>query len=167
MIGRAHHRGVTLLELLIVLAIVSLLAGISFPAVSAGLDAIRLRSAADSVAAFLAQGLTRAERTQRTFELLIDRKNSRLQMNSAMPGSASALNLPEGIRISRVLPPLPSDEQPEVRSIVLYPGAAFPRLSLEIANSRGGRRRVTLDPVTSTPQVSALLPGADELEAAR
>jgi prepilin-type N-terminal cleavage/methylation domain-containing protein len=161
--GRARRRGVTLLELLIVLAIVSLLAGLSFPSVSAGLDAIRLRSAADSTAAFLAQGLTRVERTQRTFELRIYLKEGRLELRSALPGHASELKLPDGVRFLRVLPPLPVDEQPDVRSIALYPGGTFPRVRVDLVNARGGRRRVTLDPVTAAPEVT--LPDPREAEA--
>jgi len=45
--------GVTLIEMMIVVAIVGLMVGITFPAVSAGLDSVRLASATDSLASFL------------------------------------------------------------------------------------------------------------------
>ena len=42
------RQGVTLLEMLIVVALIGLLAGISFPSVSAGLETLRLASAASA-----------------------------------------------------------------------------------------------------------------------
>jgi len=40
-----NRRGVTLLEMLIVVALIGLLAGITFPAVTSGIDSLRLNSA--------------------------------------------------------------------------------------------------------------------------
>ncbi len=54
-----------------VVAIIGLIAAISFPAVGAGLESIRLVSAADSIVAFLNSGLNRAERRQHPVEITV------------------------------------------------------------------------------------------------
>ena len=45
-------RGVTLIEMLVVITIASLLVGISFPAVTSGLDSLRLNAAANDIVSF-------------------------------------------------------------------------------------------------------------------
>src|SRR5262249_1334102 len=63
--------GVPLLDLLIVITIVAAMAGLAYPSISASLDGLRLRSAADGIAGFLNTALDRAERRQEVIEVAI------------------------------------------------------------------------------------------------
>ena len=56
--NRSLQRGVTLIEMMIVMAIIAVVVAIAFPSAASGLEAIRLRSAADSVVGFLNTALT-------------------------------------------------------------------------------------------------------------
>src|SRR5436305_5044358 len=107
--GREAHgtQGVTLLELIVVVAIVGLIVGISFPAITAGLDSVRMVSATDSVAAFLNAAVNRAQRRQEAVELIIDPKENQLSAYSNDPTFTRELKLPEGIAFE--------SEQPEIR----------------------------------------------------
>jgi prepilin-type N-terminal cleavage/methylation domain-containing protein len=40
--NRAHRRGITLIEMVVVVAIIAMIVGISFPAASAGVDNVRI-----------------------------------------------------------------------------------------------------------------------------
>src|ERR1035437_6655329 len=80
--GRGKAAGVTLVEMMIVVAIIGLMVGITFPAVSAGLDSVRLSSATDSLASFLNAAVNRAERRQQPMELIISPKDN-LQIGRA------------------------------------------------------------------------------------
>jgi prepilin-type N-terminal cleavage/methylation domain-containing protein len=145
-------RGVTLIELLIVVALVGLLAGISFPSVSAGLETLRLTSAGGSLASFLNGALSRAERRQQPIEITIDTQENVVLAQSAGPGFLRKLEMPDGVRILEVLPPLVV-ETGQPRRFIVYPGGTVPRFGVELVNRKGARRIVRIDPITGIPQV--------------
>ncbi len=148
--------GVTLLEMLIVVALIGLLAGISFPSVSAGLDAIRLASAGDQIAGFLNGALNRADRRQEAIEITIDPSRNALLARSARPGFERRLDLPDGVRIAAIFPPAANQDDP--RHFLVYPGGTAPRVRLEIVNRKGGRRSIEIDPITGVPQIQRPAP---------
>ena len=61
----------TLVEMLIVLAIIGLLTAISYPSAAAGIDSLRLRTASNEVVTFLNAALEAASRHQQVIELRI------------------------------------------------------------------------------------------------
>jgi prepilin-type N-terminal cleavage/methylation domain-containing protein len=146
------RQGVTLIEMLIVAALIGLLISISFPSVSAGLDTLRLATAGDSLASFLNGALNRAERRQQAIEVTIDPRENLVSAESAEPGFERKLELPDGVRIVSVLPP-PVRETGEPRRFILYPGGTMPRFGVELANRKGARRIVRIDPITGVPLV--------------
>ncbi|MCX7602643.1 MAG: prepilin-type N-terminal cleavage/methylation domain-containing protein [Bryobacteraceae bacterium] len=141
------ERGLTLLEMLIVLMVVSLLVGLAYPAVGSGLDSLRLRSAADGVAALLVQAMTRVERRQAPLEIVVDRAAGRVQALDA-GGYAREQRLEPGLSIREILPPLPGAGEETARSVLLVPGEPYPAVGIVIANARGQRRLVRIDPLT-------------------
>src|SRR5437016_272401 len=60
----APENGVTLMELLVVMAIVGLIVAVSAPSVGAGIDSVRLASTSDSISSFLNSAVNHAERRQ-------------------------------------------------------------------------------------------------------
>src|SRR5690242_4324111 len=83
--------GVTLIEMMVVVAIVGLIAAIAFPSASAGIDSVRLVSATDSVAAFLNAAVNRVERRQQAIELIVSPRENRLSLYSNEAGFAREL----------------------------------------------------------------------------
>ncbi|MGA1997612.1 MAG: prepilin-type N-terminal cleavage/methylation domain-containing protein [Bryobacteraceae bacterium] len=160
-----NRRGVTLIEMLVVVGLIGLLAGISYPTASAGLDNVRLASATEEVASFLNAAVTHAERRQQPVEVEISLPQNRL-VALAADGAERHLNLPDGITLAAVLPPLTgaetgvsaaSDAQTGDRRFVLFPGATVPAIGVELANRHGGRRIVHLDPMTGFPNVESVV----------
>jgi prepilin-type N-terminal cleavage/methylation domain-containing protein len=148
--GNNTHRtqGITLIELMVVVAIIALLVGETLPAATNGLSSIHLRGAASDVAAFLNSALNRAERHEQTVEIIVYPKQSRLELDSSEPGYTRTLQLREGIQIAGDNP---------IR-VLLLPGSAPPRIALDLFNDRGTHRIVRLDPVTGVPQIQAVTP---------
>jgi prepilin-type N-terminal cleavage/methylation domain-containing protein len=155
-----NRRGVTLIEMLIVVALIGLLAGISYPTASAGLDNVRLASATEEVASFLNAAVTRAERRQQPVEVEILLTQNRL-VALAADGAERRLNLPDSITLEAVLPPLTGAEtggtETGDRRFILFPGATVPAIGVELANRHGGRRIVHLDPMTGFPNVESVV----------
>ncbi|HXJ41792.1 MAG TPA: prepilin-type N-terminal cleavage/methylation domain-containing protein, partial [Bryobacteraceae bacterium] len=145
MTSAGNRRGVTLLEMLIVVAIIATIASISFPAMTAGLAGVRLSSAAGDAASFFTSSFNRVERREQPAAIVIDPTLNRVAMFTAASGDkpATQLELPSGIVI---------DAQ-ESRRYVIYPGGAFPHINLVLRNEKGARRRIQIDPVTAVPKI--------------
>ena len=134
--------GVTLIEMLIVMAIIGLIAGISFPSVSSGLEGIQLRSAADGVANFLTAAMTRADRREQAIEVIVTPASGTLTLLSSEAGYTRSYELENGIRIA--------GDQPI--EFLLLPGGAPPAVSIDLYNRHGVHKVVRIDPVTGVPQ---------------
>jgi len=149
-VGNNARRGVTLIEMLVVVTIIGIMLAVVSPSLTAGLDAIRMTSASSSVAAFLNAAINRSERRQVAIEVAISLKESKLTMYSET-GVQGELKLPDGILIDAVLPRTDEDSD-GVRRLILMPGASVPGIGIQLANRRGGRRIIRLDPMTGFPR---------------
>ncbi len=139
--------GVTLIEMLVVITIASLLVGISFPAVTSGLDSLRLNSTANDIVSFINTGLSKAERGQQVVEVTISKSDNRLSMRSSDPRFSRTLSMPDGVSITKILPELP-EEVDAPRVFMLYPGGTVPPVGVGIINRRHMERMVEVDPMT-------------------
>lgn len=148
--GRAPERGVTLIEMMIVVVLIAVVAGISYPAVGSGIDSLRLTSAADSVASLLLSAVNRAERRQELMEVSVSRAENALAVVGV--NYSKRLDLPEGVLIAEVMPAAPMDVNLP-RRFLLYPGGTAPRIGVRLRNARGGQRLVSLDPITGIPRI--------------
>lgn len=144
--------GVTLMEMMVVLAIVALIIGVSVPSTIAGLENIRLASGARSVAAFMNSAANRAERRQQAIELSVFVRENAVVMRSPEISFLKKLDLPPGIAVQAVWP-APVENTDEPRRFLFLPGGVPPRIGIEIANRRGGRRIVRLNPVTGVSEI--------------
>ncbi len=146
------QRGVTLLEMLVVVGIVAILMGVSYPSIAASIDSVRLATAADSTAAFINSAINRAEQRHQVLELTIAKRPSQITLRSADPTFLRKLELPTGVRITDILPVSLAGED-EARVFYLIPGGAAPRVGVALVNARGAKRTVRVDPITGAPEI--------------
>lgn len=147
------RRGVTLIEMIIVVAIIGLMIAIAFPSIAAGLDSVRMSSATGEVAAFLNAAVNRSERRQEAVALTISPKDNTIVMFTNEPGSEKKLKLPDGVSIQTVLPAIEGETPETPRQMILMPGATAPAVGIQLVNEHGTRRIVHLDPMTGFPRV--------------
>jgi len=134
--------------MLIVVAIISIVAGLSFPALTSGLGSIRLSSASGSAASFLTSAMNQVERRELAAVVVIAPVENQLAVYTAASGEkpAEILRMPQGIRI----------EGDDSRRFLLQPGGTFPRITLVLHNEKGSRRSVRIDPITAVPEIRRL-----------
>lgn len=147
------EKGVTLIEMMIVVTLIALMVGITYPSVASGVDSLRLSSATDGVAGFLQTGLNRTERQQRMMELTISPRDNTLVL--AGENFERRLTMPDGITIAEILPAVPLDPS-QPRRFLMYPGGAPPRIGVRLLNQRGVQRIVSLDPITGIPRIERI-----------
>ncbi len=147
-----HRRGITLLEMLIVVSLIALLTGLSYSPLAAGIDTLRLRAASDVVLSFFSSALDRAERKQAVVEVQILPMDNVLLARTADLSFVKRVDLPEGMRIASIRPEVPGADPRTVRRFLFYPGGSVPRIAVELVNPKGRRRIVSLDPLTGTAQ---------------
>ena len=147
---RPTNRGVTLIEMMLVVMIIAVIAAVSTPSVAAGIDAVRLATATSSVAAFLNSASTHAERRERPVELVISAKT--LIYISTDPGSKHELDMPDGISMEPIAA-VQSEDAEGISRWLFMPGGAVPEVAIRLSNKHGGRRTVKLDPMTGFPRV--------------
>ena len=137
-----------MIEMLIVATIIAVIAGVSFPALTAGLAGVRLSSASGSAASFLTSTLNRVERREQAAAIVISPKDNVLAVYTDASGDKPErqLQMPQGIAI----------EGDEPRRFLLMPGGTAPRMTLVLRNEKGARRSVQIDPATGVPKVQRL-----------
>jgi prepilin-type N-terminal cleavage/methylation domain-containing protein len=145
--NRRPNSGVTLIELLIVLTLIALVTGISYPSAAAGVESLRLRSVTDQVVNFLNTAIDRAGRREQVIEVWIAPKDNVLIARSPDLAFSRRLDLPDGYYIVSVLPAAEVDPN-QPRRFLMYPGGTIPRIGIEIANRAGTKRVVSVDPFT-------------------
>jgi type II secretory pathway pseudopilin PulG len=138
--------------MLVVIALIGILAAISFPALTSGIDSLRLTQASDGVVTFLNSALTHAERRQQVVEISISIPEKSLRARSADGAWTRALEMPQGVTITHILPDIPGDPE-AARQFFVYPGGSSPRVGVEVTNARGVSRMVRVDPISGIARV--------------
>jgi prepilin-type N-terminal cleavage/methylation domain-containing protein len=149
-LSAGNSRGVTLIEMVVVLAIIGLIAAITAPSVANGIESVRLVTASDDVTSFLNSAVNRTERRQQPVELVMSAKENSLKLYSTEANFSRELKLPDGISLE-----MPEDPE-GVHRLIIMPGDTVPGIAIQIANRRGSRRIIHLDPMTGFPRVESV-----------
>lgn len=134
-------RGVTLVELVIVLAILGLLASLTGPRIGQWLDDWRLRAAAERIAQTLRAARSRALYEQRA--VLVELVPSEFKVRVTEPGSGfrSEFALPAGIEWGEEEGQFPS----QAWRVVLRPSGTVEERAVWLRNRAGKTRKIRMD----------------------
>ncbi len=142
--------GVTLLEMLVVITIIAVAGAVVFPAVTGGLENLRLKSSADRLANIFRYARERALRRQTVCQVTVDPEQRRVELEDL--GLAPA-GEEQSYRRGWDLPPEIVFEEERPRVFLFPPDGGVPQVSLRMANARGRTATVELDALTALPRV--------------
>lgn len=159
---KRKQRGVTLLELLVVVAVASVLLAVVFPSVGAGLRTLQLRSAAERLAASARYARDQAVHRQRFYELEIDPQAGTVSVTDFEGESRRSFELPGGVRVERILPQettLPylraREDRPQPRRFLFSPDGSTPAFEIVLGIERR-QAVVRSNPLTGFAKVEEL-----------
>ena len=136
-------RGITLIELMVVMGIIALMVSISYPTLTRGLDGIQLKTSVGQAGAFFNSVRQAADRRQQPVQLTVDPEQNRLIAVAVDGGWDDQLVFDGRIRVA--FPAQPA-------SLILYPGHPAPRFRLLLANESGGRDGLQVNVFTGVPE---------------
>jgi hypothetical protein len=105
---------------------------------------------------FLNTALSRADTRQQVVEILISPADGTLTAVSADQGFHKVLEIASTIKILSVEPAVAAGgDENQTRRFLVYPGGSVPKIGIEIGDSGGRKRLVSVDPITGVPQANA------------
>jgi general secretion pathway protein H len=144
-----RRAGFTLVELIVVLAILAGLAALVAPSFSRTVDSARLRSAASDVRATLARGRALAVAAARERIVAFDLSRGEFGVDNE-----AVRRLPETIRLGAVLPGEERQEEGSVR-VRFFPDGSGEEAEITVTAQDGGTLRVTVDPLTGRSEAGS------------
>ncbi|MBI4444086.1 MAG: GspH/FimT family pseudopilin [Acidobacteria bacterium] len=147
-------QGITLMEMLVVVALVSILLAVVFPAAGSGLATLALRSAAQEVATAAKYAREQAIYRQRFFMLEMDGEARTVSVVDLESGRTRSFRLPETVRVDQILS-VRIGETVTSRSWLFFPDGSSDPFQV-VLQTRQRRVQISSDPLTGYPEVSWL-----------
>lgn len=138
-----RNAGITLMEMLMVMTLIGLLASVATPAVTAGMETVKLRNSAERLAATLRMARERAVRTRHYFQVTVDPQTRRVELRDLEGDFAREWEMPETISMNVDRPLL----------FQFAPDGSVPSLHVELENSRKRTANIDMDAFTALPTV--------------
>ncbi len=143
--------GLSLLELLVVLALASILVAIVFPSIGSGIRTLELRTSAQRLAAAVRYTRDYAVFRQTTVQLEIDGEAGRVAIVDLQGGTKRNYEFPDSVQVASILP-LQENPSSLIRKFVFTPDGATPMLEVVLSN-RTREILVVSDPLTGAAKV--------------
>lgn len=147
--------GVTLLELIVVLIIMSLLVGLVLPRAANWMDNWKLRVAAERVAQTIRDARTRAIYEQRYYAVEVEPGVDRIRMTDLESGSSREYELPAGVRVE---PVEEAAGQPEGFRLVVSPSGGGEERTFRLRNREGREIDVHMNFLLGMPGIEVVRP---------
>ena len=148
----AGDRGFTLLELMIVVLVIALVLAVSYPSLSRGSSAIRLRSTGRDVLNTLRYAREKAVTEQIGMKVALDREKQVLMLTNDLGEGSRSYKMPDDVKIHRVA--LGGNEILEGPvSIRFLPNGSSDRIEVLLKSDSGSFLRIISDPITGGARI--------------
>lgn len=146
--------GFTLLELLIVMALLGVLTAVAYPSIGRGMGTLRLRTASREIAAAIRLARSKALREQQAYYLQFDIDKGEVELSSEDLKYQRSFRLPEGVVFRRVAL-LEEDNElySSDRAYYFAPNGLGENIEVIIANSHGRQIKIIQSSMVSSPRI--------------
>ena len=154
--GSPCESGITLLELILVLVIIALVLGVSYPSMSRGSSILNLNTASRDVLNTFRFARERAITEQTTMLLVIDRNGRKLELANVLGEPMRAYTLPDGINIQRMTR-AGNEVKDDVMIVRFTPNGNLENVSIRLAANKGvSRMQIVSDPLFGGARVEPI-----------
>lgn len=149
--------GFTLIEMLIVMALLGIMSAMVYPSVGRGLSTLRLKTASREVAAAIRLARTKALREQQMYHLQFDPEKSQIFLLSQDLSYQRSFGLPQGVTMRRISRPGGKADLSFDKVFYYFaPNGLSESFELVLGNDRNRLVRVSLNSLTGTPRIEDL-----------
>ena len=147
-----RDQGFTLLELIIVVVVIALVLTVSYPSLSRGSAAIKLRSTGRDVLNTFRYAREKAVTEQVGMRVTVDREKQELVLSDDLGDGSRRYALPEGVKIQRMIQG--GTEVAEGPMVVRFlPNGSAEDAEVFLQSKTGAYLRVVTDPITGGARV--------------
>jgi prepilin-type N-terminal cleavage/methylation domain-containing protein len=150
--NRSRNQGFTLLELVIVVFVMALVLAVSYPSLSRGSAAFRLRATGRDVLNVFRYAREKAVTEQTGMQVRVDREKQELVLSDDLGDGARSYQLPHDVRIERI-----AQMGTEVREgplvVRFLPNGSAEDAEVLLQSSTGSYCRIITDPITGGARV--------------
>ena len=144
---RHFQQGFTLLELIVVVLIICLVLGISYPSMQRGSSMLNLQSASRDVLNTFRFARLKAVSEQTTMLLVINRDERKFELANFLGEATRAYTLPNGVSIQR-MERAGGEVTENVMTVRFAPNGNLENVGIRLASESGGRRmQIISDPL--------------------
>jgi len=141
------QQGFTLLELIVVVLIICLVLGISYPSMQRGSSMLNLQSASRDVLNTFRFARLKAVSEQTTMLLVINRDERKFELANVLGEATRAYTLPNGVNIQR-MERAGGEVKDNVMTVRFAPNGNLENVGIRLATDNGGRRmQIISDPL--------------------
>jgi general secretion pathway protein H len=147
-------RGFSLLELMLVILLMSLVAAVSYPALSRGTASFRLRATGRDVLSTLRYAREKAITEQRGMRVVVNRETQQVVLSDDLGDGPRTYSVPQDVRISALQQPGRETGQ-EILSFRFRPNGSSESGVIVLKSKTGAYLRVVTDPITGGAKIEA------------
>jgi prepilin-type N-terminal cleavage/methylation domain-containing protein len=149
-----RDEGFTLLELLIAVLLMGLALAVSYPSLSRGSSALRLRAAGRDVYNTLRYAREKAVTEQTGMKVLVDRQAQKLILSDDLGEGAQTYAMPEGIKIQRIAR-AGNEVMDGPLAIRFLPNGSSDEAEILLKSASGSYLRIIADPITGGARIES------------
>ncbi len=145
-------RGFTLLEVALAVTIIAIVLGVSYPAISRGSAAFRLRATGRDIVNTMRYAREKAVTEQVEMRVVVDRENQRILLTDELGEGARAFPLPKEVRVERLV--LSGEVIRQGPLVIRFlPNGSAESAEVQIVSDKGSQLKVVTDAITGGARV--------------